>query len=183
MLNRTAWISIGVAAALALIVGIAVGAIVFADNTSQTEAAATFTSSTTSAVDTVSPSTVDEAGAASDTPTDTATPSSDGPPATYGTDDERQALLNVAEGLDITGVFSDPELLLPTADKICYDLERLIAQDRTAAYATRVVWNESLAELDTEDLAGFATVFSLAPTFLCQDSASYARDVAYILGI
>jgi hypothetical protein len=85
--------------------------------------------------------------------------------------------------LNVTGIFADPELLLATADKVCYDLERLIAQERSAAYATRVVWNESLAELESEDLAGFATVFSLAPTYLCPENAAYASEVAYILGI
>jgi hypothetical protein len=45
------------------------------------------------------------------------------------------------------------------------------------------VWNESLAELESEDLAGFATVFSLAPTYLCPENAAYASEVAYILGI
>ena len=50
-------------------------------------------------------------------------------------------------------------------------------------HAERVVWNASLAELESEDLAGFATAFSLAPTYLCNEYASYATEVAYILGI
>ncbi len=183
MPNRTAWIAVGAAAAIALVVGLAIGAFVFAEDTSPPDAATTLTTLTTVAVDSVSSSTIDKAGVPADTPTDSTAPPSDGLPPTYGTDEERQALLDVAEGLGITGVFSDPDLLLATADKICHDLERLIAQGRTAAYATRVVWNESLAELESEDLAGFATVFSLAPTYLCPDSAAYARDVAYILGI
>jgi hypothetical protein len=44
------------------------------------------------------------------------------------------------------------------------------------------VWNESLAELDSQDLAAFAAVFAAAPRYLCLDSIEYAEEVAYWLG-
>jgi len=72
--------------------------------------------------------------------------------------------------------------LLATADHVCYNLERLEAQDRSPAFAVRVVWNESLAVLESEDLAAFAAVFAAAPHFLCPDSIEYAEEVAYWLG-
>jgi len=82
-----------------------------------------------------------------------------------------------------SGIVSGSTLdLLASADEICYHLERLQAQNRTAAYAVRVVWNEALAPLEPEDLAAFGTVFVAAPHFLCPDSAAYAEEVSYWLG-
>jgi hypothetical protein len=181
--NRTAWIAIAAAAATALIIGLGIGAIVFADDTPPAASDIILTSTSEGAVDSALSSIPAEPGTTPGTGTGGSAPIDYEPIPTYGTDEERQALLFVADGLNVTGIFADPELLLATADKVCYDLERLIAQGRSPAYATRVVWNESLAELESEDLAGFATVFSLAPTYLCPESAAYASEVAYILGI
>jgi hypothetical protein len=183
MLNRSAWIAVAGAAVLALIVGLAIGGVVFAEDVPPSAAETDLTSSSAPAAADSPTSTSDTGAAPDDAPLDIAVPPDGEQPPAYGSDEERQALLDVANGLDITGVFSEPELLLATADKVCYDLKRLIAQGRSPAYATRVVWNESLAELDSEDLAGFATVFSLAPTYLCPEYALYAEEVAYILGI
>ena len=98
----------------------------------------------------------------------------------YGTEAEREALLT---GLAESGVAGGTRSgLLATADHVCYALERLQAQGRTPAFAVRVVWNESLAELDSRDLAAFAAVFNAAPRYLCSESIDYAEDVAYWLG-
>jgi hypothetical protein len=172
MLKKTAWIAIGGAAALGLVIGLALGAVMSDGETTSALDDGTTTSNVTGSTSTPP---------ASDT-SDPLTPNAGAEIPTYGSDDDRQALVDAATALNITGVFADPELLLATADKICYDLERLQAQGRSPAYATRVVWNESLAELDSEDLAGFATAFGLAPTYLCPENAGYAEDVAYILG-
>jgi len=97
----------------------------------------------------------------------------------YGSDKDREAFL---VGLSREGVNGTDDDLLAVADHVCYTLERLQAQERTAAYAVRVVWNESLAELDSQDLAAFGVVFIGAPNFLCPESIFYGADVAYWLG-
>ena len=164
MLNRTAWTAIAAAAVVSLIIGLGIGAAAFSEDS--TEGGDGSTGATTGAEGGSDPTTSD---GGEEIPT-------------YGSDADRQALLAVADATNITGIYSDPGVLLSAADKICYDLERLLAQGRSPAYATRVVWNESLAALDSEDLAGFATAFTLAPTYLCPENAVYAEDVAYILG-
>ena len=68
------------------------------------------------------------------------------------------------------------------SDHICYMLDRLQDQDRSPAFAVRVVWNESLADLRSEDLAAFAFVFDSAPQYLCPESIPYGESVAYWLG-
>lgn len=99
----------------------------------------------------------------------------------YGTDEEREALLTaLAEGG--VGMGSRTTILL-VADSVCYDLERLEAQGRSAAFAVRVVWNETLADLDSTDAAAFGAVFNAAPFFICPESIEYAAEVAYWLGI
>jgi len=99
----------------------------------------------------------------------------------YGTDEERQALL---DALAESGVgMGSRSTILFVADSVCYDLERLQAQERSAAFAVRVVWNETLADLDSTDAAAFGAVFNAAPFFICLDSVEYAAEVAYWLGI
>jgi hypothetical protein len=172
MLNRTAWIAIAGAAALALVIGLALGATMSGGETTSAPDDGATASTVAGSTDTSPGSDSSDpltSGAGTEIPT-------------YGSDDDRQALVDAAVALNITGVFADPELLVATADKICYNLERLQAQGRSPAYATRVVWNESLAELDSEDHSGVATAFSLAPTYHCPENADYAEDVAYILG-
>lgn len=102
---------------------------------------------------------------------------------TYGTAEDRTDAVEAAENLGVTGALADPDAMLETADRVCYDLERLSAQNRSPFFATRVVWNESLAGLSSEDLAGFATTFNIAATHLCPQHSEYAEEVAYILGI
>lgn len=98
----------------------------------------------------------------------------------YGTDSEREAFL--ADLIKAGVVGGSREGLLATADHVCYMLERLQAQNRAPAFAVRVVWNESLADLRSEDLAAFAAVFNAAPHYLCPESVEYGRSVAYWLG-
>jgi hypothetical protein len=98
----------------------------------------------------------------------------------YGSEEERDEMI---AALGEAGVItSNREAILIAADRICYDLERLQAQDRSAAFAVRVVWNESLAELEKEDLAVFSMVFATASFYLCPNSLDYSREVAYWLG-
>jgi hypothetical protein len=98
----------------------------------------------------------------------------------YGTPQDRDDLIT---GLTDSGVSGGSrEAVLATADRICYNLERLEAQDRSPAFAVRVVWNESLAELEPEDLGVFSAVFSATPFYLCPTSLDYSREVAYWLG-
>ncbi len=98
----------------------------------------------------------------------------------YGTEAERDTFV---AGLAESGVVGGTrEGLLATADHVCYNLERLQAQNRSPAFAVRVVWNESLAALDSHDLAAFAAVFNAAPQYLCPDSIEYGEEVAYWLG-
>jgi len=98
----------------------------------------------------------------------------------YGSSEDRDEMIGVLGEAGVTG--SSRETILATADRVCYDLERLEAQDRSPAFATRVVWNESLADLEKGDLAAFSAVFATAPFYLCPDSLDYSREVAYWLG-
>jgi hypothetical protein len=98
----------------------------------------------------------------------------------YGTEDARESLLLGLTESGVTG--GTREGVLATADHVCYNLERLEAQGHSAAFAVRVVWNESLLELAPEDLAAFAAVFSAAPYYLCPDSIEFGAEVAYWLG-
>jgi len=99
----------------------------------------------------------------------------------YGTTDEREALLNALAEAGV-GMGSRTTILF-VADSVCYDLERLQAQERSPAFAVRVVWNETLADLDSTDAAAFGAVFNAAPFFICPESIEYATEVAYWLGI
>ena len=72
--------------------------------------------------------------------------------------------------------------VLAAADHICYNLQRLEELRRSPAFATRVVWNESLLELDEADLRAWAAVWRTAPSYLCPDSVEYAEEVSYWLG-
>ncbi len=182
MVDRPAWVAIVGFSALAFVVGLGVGVVVLTDDT--TPAFDTVgSSSSTETAEAAPTSDADTADGTSGAPPGSVLALDDGQTPIYGSDEERQMLVDVAEGLNIAGVFSDQELLLATADSVCHDLERLVAQNRSPAYATRVVWNESLAELDSMDLAGFATVFSLAPIYLCPEYTVFAVEISYILGI
>jgi hypothetical protein len=99
---------------------------------------------------------------------------------TYGSPEARTEFIDVIRNSGIAG--GTEAEVLATADEICYHLERLEAQNRSAAFAVRVVWNEALAPVDSEDLAAFGTVFVAAPHFLCPESAAYAEEVSYWLG-
>ncbi|MGI9529424.1 MAG: hypothetical protein ACR2NG_06905 [Acidimicrobiia bacterium] len=99
----------------------------------------------------------------------------------YGTEQDRSELIDVLAEAGIG--MGTRETVLWVADSVCYDLERLQAQDRSAAFAVRVVWNETLADLDSADAAAFGAVFNAAPFFLCLESVEYATEVAYWLGI
>ncbi|MEA2022745.1 MAG: hypothetical protein U9N79_00490 [Actinomycetota bacterium] len=110
-------------------------------------------------------------------------PSSDAPDGeipVYGTEEQREEYL--AGLIDSSLIGGSRTGLLATADHVCYNLERLEAQNRSPAFAVRVVWNESLAELDSEDLAAFGVVFAAAPYYLCPASIEYGEEVAYWLG-
>ena len=98
----------------------------------------------------------------------------------YGTSQARDDLVVDLALAGISG--GSREDVLAAADRICYNLERLEAQKRSAAFAVRVVWNESLAELEREDLAVFSAVFASAPFYLCPASLDYSLKVAYWLG-
>lgn len=99
---------------------------------------------------------------------------------TYGTEVEQDWFLIGVAGAGVTGTSRDD--LLATGYHVCYMLERLQAQDRSPSFAVRVIWNESLAELESEDLAAFAAVYQAAPLYLCPDSVEYGIEVAYWLG-
>jgi hypothetical protein len=99
---------------------------------------------------------------------------------TYGSPEARTEFIDVIRNSGISG--GTEAEVLATADEICYHLERLKAQNRSAAFAVRVVWNEALAPVESEDLATFGTVFVAAPHFLCPESAAYAEEVSYWLG-
>lgn len=165
MSHTSRWIIIGsavVAAVGLLVIGIVVGRV-----TSSSDAALGTDSSVSDSIDSTglqSTSTI---------------PSRD-VPAEYGTIQARDDLVTALTQRGLTGGNSD--VILTTADEVCFNLERLEAQGRSPAFAVRVVWNESLAEFPPADLATFAAVFAAAPQFLCPDSVGYALEVAYWLG-
>jgi hypothetical protein len=169
------WILLGIAVAVAVFFGgFAVGAVTGGDNGVATPATTTTAQSTTGSIG--SSSTIGD-------PTDTTLPEADQVHETidpYGTVDDRDFFLGVMRDSGIASGGSDA--LLAAADEICYHLERLLAQDRSAAYAVRVVWNEALGPLESEDLALFGTMFVAAPHFLCPESQAYAEEVSYWLG-
>jgi hypothetical protein len=98
----------------------------------------------------------------------------------YGSVADRDQMITALGDAGLAG--NSRSGILLTADRICYDLERLQAQKRSPAFAVRVVWNESLAELERNDLAAFSAVFASAPFYLCPNSLDYSREVAYWLG-
>jgi hypothetical protein len=98
----------------------------------------------------------------------------------YGTPEEREALI---DALAESGVgMGSRATVLWVADSVCYDFERLQEQNRPPVFAVRVVWNETLSELDSADAAAFGAVFSAAPFYVCPDSITYSEKVAYWLG-
>jgi hypothetical protein len=181
-IDRRVLIGIPIAVLVVLLIGFGIGRL--------TAGGTTAVATGTEAVESTSPDApVQTTG--QDTPPPTITgdaaavlpPSSDTPDGgvpPYGTEVERDALVL---GLVEAGVTGGTRTgLLATADHVCYNLERLEAQDRSPAFAVRVVWNESLAELDSQDLAAFGAVFAAAPHYVCTESIEYAEEVAYWLG-
>jgi hypothetical protein len=98
----------------------------------------------------------------------------------YGSDSDRDQMLNDLAAAGVAG--GSKATLLATADHVCFNLERLQEQNRSPAFAVRVVWNESLGDLPSGDVAAFGVVFNTAPYYLCPDSIEYGEDIAYWLG-
>ena len=180
--------TIGIASAVAivvLLVGFAIGRAT--SGGSSTDAVAAASGGTTSTAALVA----DEAAT-----TTTQVPIIDGDPSSalppelaipasgipkYGSDADRERMLNDLATAGVAGGSS--ETLLATADHVCFNLERLQEQNRSPAFAVRVVWNESLGDLPSEDVAAFGVVFNAAPHYLCVESIEYGEQVAYWLGI
>lgn len=99
---------------------------------------------------------------------------------TFGTEDERSAY--VSDLAEAGLAWSSTTEILKAADHICYNLIRLEDMRRKPAYAVRVVWNESLLDLDEADLSAWAMVWRTAPIYLCPETLEYAEDVSYWLG-
>ena len=98
----------------------------------------------------------------------------------YGSQNDRDNLIG---DLALAGVAAGSRAdILAAADRICYNLERLAAQNRSPAFAVRVVWNESLAELEPQDLAVFASLFAATPFYLCPEYLDYSKEISYWLG-
>jgi hypothetical protein len=172
--RRWIMVAAGVAGGIALFaLGLFLGALIASNGDEEAEA----TSTSVSAV-VVSPTTTlgdpTESTVAGDISAD---PGSMG---TYGSPEARTEFIDVIRNSGISG--GTEADVLATADEICYHLERLEAQNRSAAFAVRVVWNEALAPVASEDLATFGTVFVAAPHYLCPESAAYAEEVSYWLG-
>ncbi len=181
-IDRRLLIGIPIAALLVLLIGFGIGRLTAGDLTTSASgievAGATTTDSLTQDTDQDSPAPTITGDAAAVLPPGDDLP--DGGIPVYGTEAERDALVL---GLVEAGVTGGTRTgLLATADHVCYNLERLEAQNRSPAFAVRVVWNESLAVLDSQDLAAFGAVFAAAPHYLCRDSIEYAEEVAYWLG-
>lgn len=172
-----------VAAFLLLLIGFGAGRVTASDSGTTPESTSTSSSTTTSVAappdseTTTTLNVVDGDASASLEPTSAVDL---GDAQVYGTDTERETFLNDLVEAGVVG--GSREGLLATADHVCYMLERLEDQNRTPAFAVRVVWNESLADLRPEDLAAFAVVFNAAPRYLCPESIEYSDLVAYWLG-
>jgi hypothetical protein len=180
--------TIGIASAVAivvLLVGFTVGRATAGGSDADALAVATEDTSTT--IDQVSGA---NASTTSQVPIIDGDPSSVLPPELeipasgipkYGSDADRDQMLNDLAAAGVAG--GSREALLATADHVCFNLERLEEQNRSPAFAVRVVWNESLGDLPSEDVAAFGVVFNAAPHYLCVESIEYGEEVAYWLGI
>jgi hypothetical protein len=184
-LSRSLIIALSIAAVFVLLVGFAIGRATSGD--SDADALTAAPDDTTSTV-------AETSGGASSTTTQVLL--IDGDPASvlppnleipesgipvYGSDAQRAQMLSDLAAAGVAGGSS--VTLLATADHVCFNLERLQAQNRSPAFAVRVVWNESLGDLPSEDVAAFGVVFNAAPQYLCIDSIVYGEQVAYWLGI
>jgi hypothetical protein len=179
MPNRQTLLVIGASALLALILGFMVGRTTAPDGM-DSDAAGNPT--TTTMVGTTTPPNAEaDHSSTDDNPATGGTSKDEVQP--YGTPEDRTTAFEVATDLGLTGGLAQEEAFLVAADRICYDLERLTMQGRSEFFATRVVWNQSLAGLSSEDLAGFATTFNVGVTYLCPEHTEFAEAIAYILGI
>jgi hypothetical protein len=188
--DRKTWILLAVAGLVITLIGFTIGRV-----TAPTEPGTAADTGTVSESDTDAES--DDPGANdADEPEDASqSPLGDADPSTalippdterpeelpvFGTPEAReemvQALAEAGNGI------SSRETLLWVADSVCYDLTRLSEQGRSPAFAVRVVWNETLRDLDRRDAAGFGAVFAAAPAYLCPDVGPYGEEVAYWLG-
>jgi hypothetical protein len=174
-----------VAAIVILLAGFGIGRATSGD--SSTEAGAVAPGDTTS---------TNAQTAGDDASTTSSVPTIDGDPASvlpqeleipeggipkYGSDTDRAQMLDDLVAAGVAGGSS--AALLATADHVCFNLERLQEQNRSPAFAVRVVWNESLGDLPSEDVAAFGVIFNAAPQYLCLESIEYGEQVAYWLGI
>lgn len=184
-IDRRIAIAVGVGGILALILAFAIGrttadsAAASADSNSPTTTAISADASgEPDSPDTSTVDPIDGDPAAARTP-ETEIPAS-GIPA-FGSEAERDQMMDDLVNAGIIG--GTREGILTTADEVCYNLQQLQEQRRRLPFAVRVVWNESLLDLESEDLAAFGIVFNAAPRYLCPEHLEFADTIAYWLGI
>lgn len=98
----------------------------------------------------------------------------------YGTDEEREVY--VRDLAESGFAWTSRSAILSAADHVCHNLTRLEELRRSPAFAVRVVWNESLMELDESDLRAWSVIWRTAPSYLCTHTIGYAEEVSYWLG-
>lgn len=184
-LNRRRIIAISVGAVVAILIGFVLGRATTGDSTSEAGsigpgATLTSVSSEEGAVHATTTSQVPvmDGDAASILPPESEVPESGLP--VYGTEADRNQMLDDLSAAGVAG--GTKQGLLATGDHVCFNLERLTEQHRSRAFAVRVVWNESLGDLPSEDVAAFGVVFNSAPHYLCPEYVEYAESIAYWLG-
>lgn len=182
-IDRRIAIAVGVGAILALVLAFTVGRATAGSSAAAADASPSTTQASTTVPEGALSSTTTEVTLIDGDPAKALPPELDIPATgipVYGSEADRDRMLSDLVAAGVIG--GTREGILETADHVCFSLERLLAQDRKPSFAVRVVWNESLADLESEDLAAFGVVFRSAPRYLCPESVDYGERVAYWLG-
>lgn len=101
----------------------------------------------------------------------------------YGSGDDRTAYVQIVRSTAAGASEYGDEVLLAAGDETCRDLAGFVRQDRDVLFAMNVLWTNTLRYLDSTQAALFGAILSSASTVLCPETAEFAAEAVYWLGV
>ncbi len=101
----------------------------------------------------------------------------------YGSEDDRTAYVQIVRSTAAGASEYSDEVLLAAGDETCRDLAGFVRQDRDVLFAMNVLWTNTLRYLDSTEAALFGAILTSASTVLCPETAEFAAEAVYWLGV
>ena len=101
----------------------------------------------------------------------------------YGSEDDRTAYVQIVRSTAAGASEYSDEVLLAAGDETCRDLAGFVRQDRDVLFAMNVLWTTTLRDLDSTEAALFGAILTSASTVLCPETAEFAAEAVYWLGV